>query len=72
MSRHKKDPLRILTNEEREWLERISRSRSEPGTHVDRARKILFAPAQPSHPVTNELGRTVTCRLHRDDECTGS
>ncbi len=45
MSRRKKDPLRILTKEEREWLERISRSRSEPGTHVARARQILFVAA---------------------------
>jgi hypothetical protein len=30
MTRRKKDPLRTLTEEEREWLERISRSHSEP------------------------------------------
>ena len=41
MTRRKKDPLRELTKEEREWLERISRSRSEPATHVARAKEIL-------------------------------
>ncbi len=46
MSRRKKDPLRALTKEEQEWLKRISRSRSEPVTHVARARQILSAPAQ--------------------------
>ena len=29
MSRKKKDPLRPLTEEERDWLERISRSQAE-------------------------------------------
>lgn len=41
MSRRKKDPLRTLTEEERTWLERISRSRSEPASHVARAKQIL-------------------------------
>ena len=46
MSRRKKDPIRALTKEEREWLERFSRSGSESATHVARARQILYAPAQ--------------------------
>jgi len=41
MSRQKKDPLRPLTSEERNWLERISRSQSEPASHVVRAKQIL-------------------------------
>jgi transposase len=41
MTRRKKDPLRELTKEEREWLEQISRSQSEPAIHVARAKQIL-------------------------------
>lgn len=41
MTGRKKDPLRTLTEEERKWLERISRSRSEPTSHVVRAKEIL-------------------------------
>jgi transposase len=41
MTRRKKDPLRILTDEEQKWLERISRSQSEPSAHVIRAKEIL-------------------------------
>ena len=41
MTRRKKDPLRALTDTEREWLERISRAQSEPASHVVRAKAIL-------------------------------
>jgi transposase len=41
MTRRKKEPLRTLTEEERYWLERISRSHSEPAGHVARAKEIL-------------------------------
>jgi transposase len=41
MSRRKKDPLRTPTEEERNWLERISRSQVEPTSHVARAKQIL-------------------------------
>lgn len=41
MTRRKKDPLRPLTEEERTVLEQISRSHSEPASHVTRAREIL-------------------------------
>ena len=41
MTRRKKKPLRTLTKEERYWLERICRSRSEPAGHVARAKEIL-------------------------------
>ena len=41
MTRRQKDPQRKLTEEEREWLERISRSHSEPAMHVAHAKEIL-------------------------------
>lgn len=41
MTGQKKAPLRGLTEEERNWLERISRSHSEPASHVIRAKGIL-------------------------------
>ncbi len=37
----KKDLLHALTEEERTWLERISRSQSDPAGHVARAKEIL-------------------------------
>ena len=44
MTRRQKDPLRSLTPDEQQWLERISRSQSDPASHVARA-KILLAVA---------------------------
>jgi len=41
MSRHQKDPLRLLTSEERRELTRLSRSQSAPVAEVDRARALL-------------------------------
>jgi transposase len=41
MTGRKKDPLREITEEEQKWLERISRSQSEPVSHVIRAKEIL-------------------------------
>jgi transposase len=41
MTRRKKDPLRKLTDQERVWLERISRSQAEPAAHVARAKALL-------------------------------
>ena len=41
MTRRQKDPLRPLTAEEREVLERLSRALSEPSSHVARAKAIL-------------------------------
>ncbi len=41
MSRPQKDPLRLLTDQERAQLERLSRSRSEAASHVARARAVL-------------------------------
>ena len=45
MTRRQKDPLRPLTDEEREVLEQISRAQSEPASHVARA-KVLLAVAK--------------------------
>jgi transposase len=41
MTRRRKDPLRPLTEEERELLVRISRSHAEPAAHVARAKALL-------------------------------
>jgi len=41
MTRHQVDPLRVLTDEEREVLTQISRSASDPASHVARARALL-------------------------------
>jgi transposase len=41
MTRRRKDPLRSLTDEERDVLERISRSSGEPVSHVARSKVIL-------------------------------
>jgi transposase len=41
MSRHQKDPLRALTEEERNVLKQIGRAQSEPVSHVARARALL-------------------------------
>jgi len=41
MTRRRKDPLRPLTTEEREGLERISRAQSMPASQVARAKSLL-------------------------------
>jgi hypothetical protein len=41
MSRRQVDPSRPLTEEERQWLEKISRSQAEPAAHVARAKALL-------------------------------
>ena len=41
MTRRQKDPLRPLTTQERDTLEQISRARSEPASHVQRAKLLL-------------------------------
>src|SRR3954470_11468095 len=41
MSRHRKDPLRPLTADERQELTRLSRSPSAPAAQVERARALL-------------------------------
>ena len=49
MTRRQKDPLRRLTEEEKIWLERISRSQSEPALHVAHAKEILAVAAGRSY-----------------------
>ena len=41
MTRIQKDPLRELTEEEKNWLGKIARSMSEPAGHVVRAKEVL-------------------------------
>src|SRR5664279_3064483 len=41
MSRSKREQLREFTKDERIWMERISRSQSEPASHVIRAKQLL-------------------------------
>ncbi len=41
MTYRKVDPLRVLTDEERDVLTQISRSASEPASHVARAKALL-------------------------------
>lgn len=45
MSRQQKDPLRALTEEERTWLEQVSRAQSQPASHVARATALLAVAA---------------------------
>ena len=49
MTRRQKDPLRPLTPEERAALEQLSRARSEPASHVARARLVLAVAAGASY-----------------------
>ncbi|MBE3115993.1 helix-turn-helix domain-containing protein [Candidatus Bathyarchaeota archaeon] len=55
MTRRKKDPLRTLTEEEKIWLERISRSHSEPAVHVAHAKEILAVAAGRSYTEAAQL-----------------
>src|SRR3954463_4608024 len=67
MSRHRKDPLRPLTADERQELTRLSRSLSAPAAQVERSRAL---PSALGHCGWRELhgcrppGRTTA---HRDD-----
>jgi transposase len=45
MTRRRKDPLRPLSQEEREFLEQIARAESEPASHVARAKALLAVAA---------------------------
>jgi transposase len=49
MTRRQKDPLRPLTEDERAWLERISRATTEPASHVARAKALLAVAAGQSY-----------------------
>jgi transposase len=41
MTRRQKQPLRSLTTDEQQWLERLSRSHSDPASQVSRAKIVL-------------------------------
>jgi transposase len=45
MTRRQKDPLRLLTTEEQTSLDRLSRSQTEPASHVARAKALLAVAA---------------------------
>jgi transposase len=45
MTRRQNDPLGPLTPDEQQWLDRISRSQSDPASHVARAKMLLAVAA---------------------------
>jgi transposase len=49
MTRRQTDPLRPLTDDEREWLLRVARSHAEPASHVARAKALLAVAAGESY-----------------------
>jgi transposase len=49
MTRRQKDPLRPLTDDERDWLMRVARSQAEPAAHVARAKALLAVAAGESY-----------------------
>src|SRR3954454_23395762 len=58
MSRHRKDPLRPLTAEERQELTRLSRSLSAPAGQVERARALLAIAEGASYTAAaHQIGR---------------
>ena len=59
MSRRRKDPLRELTAEEHEVLSQIARSRTEPASHVARAKSLLAV----ADGKTYLLGGTLTAGI---------
>jgi transposase len=70
MSRCKVDPLRPLTEEERQWLEKISRSQAEPAAHVARARALLavaegLSYTDAAHAAGRKSGDTVSRWVRR-------
>jgi len=59
MTRRQKEPLRVLTDEEKDWLKKIAHSRNEPISHVIRAREILSVAEGESYTQAAHLeGRT--------------
>jgi transposase len=61
MSRHRKDPLRPLTPDERIALTRLSRSPSAPAAQVERARALLAIADGASYTATaHQVGRRHT------------
>jgi len=58
MSRHRKDPLRPLTADERQELTRLSRSLSAPAAQVERSRALLAIADGVSYTVAaRQVGR---------------
>src|SRR5688572_3318810 len=58
MSRHRKDPLRPLTADERQELTRLSRSLSAPAAPVERARALLaLAEGASDTAAAHQIGR---------------
>jgi transposase len=58
MSRHRKDPLRPLTADERQELTRLSRSLSAPAAHVERSRALLaIADGASDTAAAHQVGR---------------
>jgi transposase len=49
MTRRQNAPLRPLTPDEQHWLDRISRSQSDPASHVARAKVLLAVAAGASY-----------------------
>jgi len=49
MSRRQKHPLRVLTTDERQWLQRIACATRAPATHVARAKQLLAVAAGHSY-----------------------
>ena len=49
MTRRQKDPLRLLSPEEQTSLDRLSRSQTEPASHVARAKALLAVAAGQSY-----------------------
>jgi hypothetical protein len=49
MSRRQKEPLRALTREEHQWLQRMARSAQEPASYVIRAKQLLAVAAGQSY-----------------------
>jgi transposase len=55
MTRRRKDPLRSLSEEERQVLEQVSRAHSEPASHVARAKALLAVAAGHSYSEAAKL-----------------
>lgn len=74
MTRRQKDPLRPLTDDEHALLEQISRARSEPASHVERAKLLLAVAAGQSYTAAAQaVGRrssdpvaTLVARFNRE------
>ena len=74
MGRRPKEPLRVLTDEERDVLEQIARARSEPASHVARAKMLLAvaggqsyqAAAQAAGRKSNETVAALVSRFKRE------